>query len=237
MSPQLCLTLIALCAQVLIGDARGRHLTPEQLSRLVAARRETFSPRSHEKGDEYLPGTQAQEFSVSTLDGQFVVSPGSMGAALYVMAWNASDPFTSVMWTTNASVQYFVEDSPMNATYLFLSYANSTSVATATATWMRGRLSTTMQGLGWNSTAIRQWLSRAYFSAEPVQSLAPFVNGLLQVGSLFQGGLVFLTGPFAPTTARCHAVRTGRPPLNSSWLLLARASVLHLTAWMLATCG
>ena len=234
MSPRLCVALIALCVQVLIGDARGRHLTPEQLSRLVAARRETFSPRSHEKGDEYLPGTQAQEFSVSTLDGQFVFSPGSMGTALYVMAWNASDPFTSVMWTTNASVQYFIEDSPMNATYLFLSYANSSSVATATATWMRGRLNTTMQGLGWNSTAIQQWLSRAHFSTEPVQRLAPFVSGLLQVGILFQ---VVLSGHFAPTTAPCRAVRTGHPLWNSSWWLLARDSVLHLTAWMLATCG
>jgi hypothetical protein len=203
----------------------GRRLSVEQLSRISNQRLnpEASTPRKHLGiSGGFAPGTLAESFTLQTLSGQLVVTPGTMTSALYAMAWNTSDPFTSVMWTSDASVQYFVDDAPENATFLFLAYANSSSAATATVTWMQSRLNSTMLGLGWSAAAIDAWLSRAYFCVDPVQSAAPYVSALLQVRvmSLHPKQAVRASArrtPYPCCISLNAGYRTGHLPSSSSW--------------------
>lgn len=130
------------------------------------------------------PGAPAPGFEVRTLAGRFTFDPKvPREGPLLVHAYNATDAFSTAMWTTPAYVDDFLlnatsnrsavtshhlmactHPSPCGSEYLFVSYARYT--AREEVTEMRARLLTRMLVLGFSAgdalalTLMGTWAAR-----------------------------------------------------------------------------
>ncbi|XP_061677016.1 uncharacterized protein si:dkey-256h2.1 [Syngnathoides biaculeatus] len=151
---------------------RRLKLAENEASRWASESRDNSVESRQSGGLE--PGDPAAEFTVPTLDGEFVYLPGAAawaGVSLLIHAFTNKSAFLECLWSSSASLGSLVEELPASAQVLFLSLDDS---AAADALWMRERLHVAAKEHGREEV-----LSRLHVSPVPVFAIGNWIASVL----------------------------------------------------------
>lgn len=118
----------------------------------------------------FIPGSKADEFKVSTLNGilKYPSSSFNESSPILFHSFNWHSAFLQCLWNCSGSLEGLVEYSPENVYYVFLSKSKET--AFEDAVWMRNRITQVAQKILGRYESTR-FLKRCYFVSEYVASI------------------------------------------------------------------
>jgi len=131
-------------------------------------------------GDDLLkPGTVAQPFEIWTLNNGLVTYPSSklpLDIPIGFHAFTNKSGFLESMWTTEESLKNFVQTSPSNVNYVFMTYDDD---AIKIVSWMEKAIITALEKSKLSEETRKRFHSQCYFVVTPVSELGNWISDIL----------------------------------------------------------
>ncbi|XP_002126251.4 uncharacterized protein LOC100179023 [Ciona intestinalis] len=128
----------------------------------------------------FTPGSKAQPFTIWTLDHGKISYPGEnfpQGSPIGFHAYTNHSGFLDCMWTSQKSLIDFVNTSPSNVQYVFVTFDSN---ALKVATWMKSQLQNALSMSNLTLTKQTNFMKKSFFVITPVSELGNWIPAILQ---------------------------------------------------------
>ncbi|CAK8689568.1 unnamed protein product [Clavelina lepadiformis] len=135
-----------------------------------------------------LPGTKAQEFSVWTLNHGKVSYPSKQlpsDVPIGFHAFTNQSGFLECMWGNAQSLIDFVETSPENVNYVFMTFDSDSMT---TITWMQQQIISGLTQSKMSQQQQKEFLARMFFVITPIPQIGNWIASILREWSCYDHG-------------------------------------------------